>query len=52
MTHANAITRPATWLLYLAIACEFLFMISPLGLHFYAAYQTPLELLDRSPFTA
>lgn len=43
---------PATWVLYVAIVLEILFMISPLGIYYYTAYGPSLNLLHRSPWTA
>jgi protein-S-isoprenylcysteine O-methyltransferase Ste14 len=37
---------------YAVLVLEFLFMISPLGLHFYVGYGPALRLLDVSPATA
>jgi class 3 adenylate cyclase/protein-S-isoprenylcysteine O-methyltransferase Ste14 len=43
---------PASWVLYLAIVCEILFMASPFALYYYTAYGPALNLLHRSPWTA
>jgi protein-S-isoprenylcysteine O-methyltransferase Ste14 len=40
------------WGFYLAVVLEFLFMISPAGLHFYAVYGPVLNALHRSPWTS
>jgi class 3 adenylate cyclase/protein-S-isoprenylcysteine O-methyltransferase Ste14 len=43
---------PAAWVFYVAIVFEILFMISPFGLYYYAAYGPSLNLLHRSSWTA
>ncbi|MGH7909371.1 MAG: methyltransferase family protein [Thermodesulfobacteriota bacterium] len=48
----NRILTPATWVLYLVIVCEILFMISPFALYFYSAYGPTLNFLHHSPYTA
>jgi protein-S-isoprenylcysteine O-methyltransferase Ste14 len=49
---AARLLRPAAWLFYVVIVFEILFMISPFGLHFYAAYGPVLDVLHRRPATA
>ena len=48
----NRILRPATWVFYLVIVCEILFMISPFALYFYSAYGPTLNFLHHSPYAA
>src|SRR5262245_2037093 len=43
---------PATWVLYVTVVLEILFMLSPLGVYYYAAYGPTLNLLHESPWTA
>lgn len=46
------ILKPSIWMLYLVIAFEILFMISPFALHFYSAYGPALHFFDRWAGTA
>ena len=46
------LARPAVWLFYIVICLEFLFMISPFALYFYASYGPVLNLLHVVPATA
>ncbi len=43
---------PVTWIFYVTVVLEILFMISPLGVYYYSAYGPPLNLLHRRPSTA
>ena len=52
MSTKGRILAPAVWAVYLVIVLEFLFMISPLALHFYASYGPVLNALHASPWTA
>jgi protein-S-isoprenylcysteine O-methyltransferase Ste14 len=52
MPGKQRILTPAVWAFYLVIVLEFLFMISPLALHFYASYGPFLNLLHKTPWTA
>src|SRR3972149_2895614 len=52
MTVIKSILRPATWVFYLVIVCEILFMISPFALYFYSTYGPTLNFLHHSPYTA
>jgi protein-S-isoprenylcysteine O-methyltransferase Ste14 len=52
MSGKQRILTPAVWAFYLVIVLEFLFMISPLALHFYASYGPVLNLLHKTPWTA
>jgi protein-S-isoprenylcysteine O-methyltransferase Ste14 len=52
MLTRRTVLAPAVWGFYLVIVLEFLFMISPLALHFYSSYGPVLNLLHRSPATA
>jgi adenylate cyclase len=45
------IVVPAVWVAYVAIVFEILFMISPFGLYYYAAYGPALNVLHLSPWT-
>src|SRR5215510_8086260 len=45
------IVVPAVWVAYVGIAFEILFMISPFGLYYYAAYGPVLNVLHLSPWT-
>jgi protein-S-isoprenylcysteine O-methyltransferase Ste14 len=51
MEGIRKILVPATWVFYLVIVCEILFMISPFALHFYSAYGPTLNFLDDSPYS-
>ena len=51
MTVIKSILRPATWVFYLVIVCEILFMISPFALYFYSTYGPTLNFLHHSPYT-
>jgi protein-S-isoprenylcysteine O-methyltransferase Ste14 len=44
--------RPAVWAFYSVLVLEFLFMISPLALHFYAGYGPVLNALHASSWTS
>ena len=46
------LARPAVWLFYIVICLEFLFMISPFALYFYASYGPILNLFHVSSVTA
>jgi protein-S-isoprenylcysteine O-methyltransferase Ste14 len=52
MSGKRRLLIPAVWAFYLVIVLEFLFMISPLALHFYASYGPILNLLHKTPWTA
>ncbi len=52
MLTTRALLKPAVWGFYLVIVLEFLFMISPVALHFYASYGPVLNFLHRSPWTS
>lgn len=52
MPGKQRILTSAVWAFYLVIVLEFLFMISPLALHFYASYGPVLNLLHKTPWTA
>src|SRR5262245_30639503 len=45
------IVVPAVWVAYVGIVFEILFMISPFGLYYYAAYGPALNVLHLSPWT-
>lgn len=51
MSHRRAL-KPALWAFYFIVVLEFLFMISPLALHFYSAYGPVLNVFHASPATA
>ncbi len=44
--------KPALWAFYLFVVLEFLFMISPFALHFYAAYGPVLNVFHALPASA
>src|SRR5262249_60532391 len=48
----SVIVVPTVWIVYVATVFEILFMISPFGLYYYAAYGPPLNVLHRSPWTS
>jgi len=52
MTKTRALLKSAVWGFYLVIVLEFLFMISPLALHFYASYGPVLNVLHTTPWTS
>jgi protein-S-isoprenylcysteine O-methyltransferase Ste14 len=50
--HNSRFFTLGVWGFYLVVVLEFLFMISPLGLHFYASYGPVLNVLRGSPWTS
>lgn len=52
MTTRESILKPAVWGFYILVVLEFLFMISPAALHFYAGYGPILNFLHGSPWTS
>jgi protein-S-isoprenylcysteine O-methyltransferase Ste14 len=52
MSSKRRLLTPAVWVFYIVIVLEFLFMISPIALHFYASYGPVLNVLHASPWTA
>jgi protein-S-isoprenylcysteine O-methyltransferase Ste14 len=49
---ASRAVRPAAWVLYVFVVLEFLFMISPVALTFYSAYEPVLSVFHRWEATA
>ena len=52
MSVKRKVVPPAVWLIYLVIVLEFLFMISPVALHFYSSYAPVLNIFHGSRATA
>lgn len=52
MTDSRKFLAPAVWGFYLVVVLEFLFMISPAALYFYASYGPLLNVLHASTWTS
>ncbi len=52
MSDRHGVLKPAIWAFYFLVVLEFLFMISPFALHFYAAYGPVLNVFHASPATS
>ncbi|MCP4896625.1 MAG: isoprenylcysteine carboxylmethyltransferase family protein [bacterium] len=52
MTTRETLLKPAVWGFYILVVLEFLFMISPAALHFYAGYGPVLNFFHVSPWTS
>ena len=52
MARNTKLLTPAVWGFYLIVVLEFLFMISPAALYFYASYGPVLNVLHGSAWTA
>ena len=52
MPRNTRLLTPAVWGFYLIVVLEFLFMISPAALYFYASYGPVLNVLHGSAWTA